>query len=188
MNLLKKIYHVFLKRDVKSWLFTRKFKKFGSNSILYKPLKVSSHSDIVIGDNTTILNGARMQVYNSITGLKSNIIIGNHCYIGYNNTFLAGENIVIEDGVLMASNILLSSENHSINPESSKYYMRDKKKSNDNRKQQSHVRIGRSNRNYWRTLQPTRSIQRIYRGNGRGRLRQQNSRPSQQWQGDSGIP
>lgn len=123
MNLLKKIYHIFLKRDVKSWLFTRKFKKFGSNSILYKPLKISSHSDIVIGDNTTILNGARMQVYNSITGLKSNIIIGNHCYIGYNNTFLAGENIVIEDGVLMASNILLSSENHSINPESSKYYM-----------------------------------------------------------------
>ena len=35
----------------------------------------------------------------------------------------SGEDIVIDDGVLMASNILISSENHSIDPENEKYYM-----------------------------------------------------------------
>lgn len=128
MNAIKRIYHILVKREVKSVLYTKRFKKFGNNSVLYKPLIISAYSDISIGDNTTILNGARMQVYNDLTGRDSKLEIGNNCYIGYNNTFLAGGDIIIEDGVLMASNILISSENHSVNPEDDKYYMDQKLK------------------------------------------------------------
>lgn len=123
MNIIKRIYHILVKRDVKSVLYTKKFKKFGDNSVLYTPLIVSDHSDISIGDNTTILNGVRMQVYNELTSRNSQLEIGNKCYISYNNTFLVGGDIIIEDGVLMASNILISSENHNVNPEDDKYYM-----------------------------------------------------------------
>lgn len=123
MNFLKKIYRVFFKRDVVTRLYTKSFGKFGKESVLYKPLCIRGKKDIFIGNNTTILNGARIQTYNELTGLNSKIVIGDNCYIGYNNTFLAGGDIVLEDGVLMASNILLSSENHSIDPENAVYYM-----------------------------------------------------------------
>lgn len=123
MNLIKRLYHIIIKHDVKSTIYTCMFGKFGQDSVLYKPLLVDGKENIFIGDNTTILNGVRIQTYKKITGINSKIIIGNNCYIGYNNTFLAGADIVIEDRVLMASNILISSENHSINPESDLFYM-----------------------------------------------------------------
>ena len=123
MNLLQKIYHIFIKQDVVTSIYTNSFGKFGNNSILYKPLCIRGKKDIFIGDNTTILNGVRIQTYNDITGLESKVIFGDNCYIGYNNTFLAGADIVLEKGVLMASNILISSENHSNNPEEATYFM-----------------------------------------------------------------
>lgn len=118
MERLKRLYHIIVKRDIVTALYTKKFEKFGHDSVLYHPLCIRGRENICIGNQTTILNGVRMQVYNDLTGKQSKIKIGDNCYIGYNNTFLAGGNITLEDGVLMASNILISSENHSINPES----------------------------------------------------------------------
>lgn len=123
MNLLKKIYHIIIKHDVVTPLYTRRFKYFGKNSVLYSPLIIRGKENISIGNDTTILNGVRIQTYNDKTGNKAKVHIGNKCFFGYNNSFLAGEDIVIDDGVLMASNILISSENHSIDPENEKYYM-----------------------------------------------------------------
>lgn len=123
MKRLKRLYHIIVKRDIVTALYTKKFEKFGHDSVLYHPLCIRGRENICIGNQTTILNGVRMQVYNDLTGKQSKIKIGDNCYIGYNNTFLAGGNITLEDGVLMASNILISSENHSINPESPDYYM-----------------------------------------------------------------
>ena len=56
MNFLKKIYHVFFKRDVVMVLFTKSFGKFGKDSVLYNPLCIRGKKDIFIGNNTTILN------------------------------------------------------------------------------------------------------------------------------------
>lgn len=123
MKLLSKIFHTVVKRDVVTRIYTKKFKKFGKNTVLYTPLCIREKKNISIGDNTTILSGIRIQTYNDLTGLNSEVIIGDDCYIAYNNTFLAGGNIIVENGVLFASNILISSENHSINPENNKYYM-----------------------------------------------------------------
>lgn len=122
MKTIYLIFHKFIKRDVVTSLYTRAFASFGRKSVLYLPLYIKGKEFISIGDNTTILNNARIQVYNDLTGLKSEVRIGNNCYIGYNTSILAGGNVEIGDGVLMASNILISSENHSVNPEDERYY------------------------------------------------------------------
>ena len=123
MNLLKKVYHIVIKHDVVTPLYVSKFEHFGNGSVLYRPLTIQGKNNVYIGDNTTILAGARIQIYNDKTGLKGKVKIGNNCYFGYNISFLAGEDIIVDDGVLMASNILISSENHSTNPEDKEYYM-----------------------------------------------------------------
>ena len=122
MKLLKTFFHI-VKRDIVTSIYTKTFCDFGSDSVLYRPLYIKGKKDISIGNNTTILNNVRIQVYNDLTRLSSKVRIGNNCYIGYNNSFLAGGDIVLEDGVLLASDILVSSENHSMNPELDQYYM-----------------------------------------------------------------
>ena len=107
---------------VASVAMAKRMERYGADAVVAEGMEAGGH----IGNQTTILNGVRMQVYNDLTGEQSKIKIGDNCYIGYNNTFLAGGNITLEDGVLMASNILISSENHSINPESPDYYMNQK--------------------------------------------------------------
>lgn len=56
-------------------------------------------------------------------GDHGNIVIGDGCYIGYNFSALAGGDIIIGNNVLMASDILIASENHGVNPESELSYM-----------------------------------------------------------------
>ena len=122
MNTIHLIFHKFTKRDVMTSLYTRLFASFGKKSVLYRPLYIKGKEFIHIGDNTTILNNARIQVYNDLTGLSSEVRIGNNCYIGYNTSILAGGSVELGDGGLITRNILISSENHSVNPEDEKYY------------------------------------------------------------------
>ena len=89
------------------------FCDFGKNSTITKPfLQLSGCSNIKIGDNTTI---------------------GNNCYIGFCFSALASveANIEIGDNVLFASNVLVTNENHGINPESTTPYMDQKLSAQD---------------------------------------------------------
>lgn len=101
--------------------------EIGSNSKIYGPAQFSFKKNIFIGDNTTILGGARIQSYQDKVGVENPYIhIGDNCYIGYNNSILAGGQIVIGNDVLIASNTLITSENHSIDPENDTPYMNQK--------------------------------------------------------------
>lgn len=109
-----------------------KFGYFGKNSTIMKPfLQLSGCSNIKIGDNTTVLNNARLAVYGS--GSEANITIGNNCYIGFGFSALASAkaNISIGDNVLFASNVLVTNENHGIDPESDIPYMDQKLSARD---------------------------------------------------------
>lgn len=118
------LYHLCIKRDIVGPMSLSKYGSIGKNTILYKPAVTDRNKKLIeIGDNTTILTGSRFQIYPKTSESNSHIKIGSNCYFGYRNTILAGGNIDIEDGVLMASDILISSENHSANPESNIYYM-----------------------------------------------------------------
>lgn len=109
-----------------------KFGYFGKNSTIMKPfLQLSGCSNIKIGDNTTVLSNARLAVYGS--GSEANITIGNNCYIGFGFSALASAeaNISIGDNVLFASNVLVTNENHGIDPESNTPYMDQKLSARD---------------------------------------------------------
>lgn len=103
--------------------FKKEFLYFGKNSIVLYPSNIPDKKFIKIGSNTTILQNSRIQVFNRLTGLNANITIGDNCYIGSSLTLLAGANISIGNDVLMASNVLITSENHGMNPESAIPYM-----------------------------------------------------------------
>lgn len=108
------------------------FGYFGKNSTIMKPfLQLSGCSNIKIGDNTTVLSNARLAVYGS--GSEANITIGNNCYIGFGFSALASAeaNISIGDNVLFASNVLVTNENHGIDPESNTPYMDQKLSARD---------------------------------------------------------
>lgn len=123
-EILKRMFHLFIKHDIVGPIGIYRYGHFGKNSILYKPAVTDRNKKLVsIGDNTTILSGARIQLYPQSSDAIPHIRIGNNCYIGYRISLLAGGNIDIGDGVLMASDILISSENHSMDPESELFYM-----------------------------------------------------------------
>lgn len=103
--------------------YKTKFLLFGKHSIIHYPSNIPNKECVSIGENSTILSGSRIQVYNSLTGLSANVTIGNNCYIGTNFSILAGANVVIENEVLIASNVLITSEDHGMNPESEIPYM-----------------------------------------------------------------
>ena len=101
-----------------------KFYEFGLNSTILKPyLQLSGYKNIKIGYNTTILTNSRLSVYGNSNDI--NIQIGNDCYICFGFSALASSQakIIIGDNVLFASNVLVTNENHGINPELDIPYM-----------------------------------------------------------------
>lgn len=125
---LQKIWHYFkcvliLRQEI-GFKIKNKFYKFGSNSIILKPyLQLSGYKNIKIGHNTTILTNSRLSVYGNSNDI--NIQIGNDCYIAFGFSALASSQakIIIGDNVLFASNVLVTNENHGINPELDIPYM-----------------------------------------------------------------
>lgn len=94
----------------------------GINSKVYNPFVISKPHRIFLGDNVTILDNARISIYDdNLEGVC--ISIGDNCYIGYNFSLLAKDKIIIEKDVLIASNVIITSENHGIDPESDLPYM-----------------------------------------------------------------
>lgn len=127
-RIAKKVWHYFkcviIMRSEIGFFVKRKFFHFGNNSTINKPyLQLSGLKNISIGDNATILNNCRLSVYGNSD--KANIIIGSNCYIGFGFSALcsAKANIRIGDSVLFASNVIVTNENHGINPEIETPYM-----------------------------------------------------------------
>ena len=123
IDTLKMLYHIVVRRDVLGPFGISKFGSVGAGAIIYRP-EVLDHNtkNVYVGAGTTILTGSRIQLY-PVEGNMPKIVFGEKCYIGYHNTFLAAADIAIGNEVLMASNILISSENHSTDPESNAPYM-----------------------------------------------------------------
>lgn len=100
----------------------KQFGSVGKDVLIDSPFLISEWQNIEIGSCTTILANARINLYQQ-NGEIPKVKIGEHCYIGYHFSLLAGADVEIEDNVLFASNVLITSENHSIDPESEISYM-----------------------------------------------------------------
>lgn len=125
---LQKVWHyikcsLILKQEINNKM-KKRFKYFGVNSAISRPfLQLSGCDSIKIGNNTTILSNCRLAVYGNCD--KANITIGDNCYIGFGFSALSSAEATIHIGndVLFASNVIVTNENHGMNPESNLPYM-----------------------------------------------------------------
>ena len=113
---------IFRRQEYLPW-FKKNFAAFGDGSEIEHPSVISGYENIFIGGNTHILANSRIQVYNNLTGNKAKVTIGDNCYLCFHLSILAGGSISIGNDVLIASYVLITSENHGMDPENSIPYM-----------------------------------------------------------------
>lgn len=92
----------------------------GTSSEIVWPTSATSPENVYIGNNVSILQNSRLDVYPD-KGENGNIRIGDNTYICYNFTAM-GENIDIGKDVIIASDVMICSHNHGMNPKSSLSY------------------------------------------------------------------
>lgn len=119
------LWHIIIKREVISFRLQKKFKTYGKLACILNPIvEIDGCEYIEIGDNTKINKYVRLQCYKTNNQNSGKIQIGKNCYIGYRFTVLSGPEGVVEigDDVLIASDVMISNENHGMNPESELSY------------------------------------------------------------------
>ena len=106
--LLVQLYTALCKR-LFAWHYRRVLKEFGSNSVIWKPLRVSGN--ISVGSNVTIQYKSWLQA-NPLTGGNAYLEIGDGCVIGHFNEIYATKSIVLEPDVLTADRVYISDNLH----------------------------------------------------------------------------
>ena len=92
-----------------------RFAAFGAGSILDRPRWLRGHHKVEIGANVIILSGAWIAAeLGSWDQPGPAITIGDDVAINTGVTITAAENVVIEDGVLMAANVLVIDCDHTM--------------------------------------------------------------------------
>ena len=109
------IYHPILQCKIRAG------KKFliGRGGIFLNP------SDIKLGNQVTIGQDARISCYRSYyegQKLYPKLIVGNQVTLGNRCSILCADTITIEDRVLIASDVVITSEDHGIEVETNKTY------------------------------------------------------------------
>lgn len=110
-GLIKRVY-MFIYHPI---ITLRNFSKrifIGRASIIRRLKKISFGKNVRIGDFV------RIQMYHE----DAKLILKDNVYMGNRNSFLLGGSITIGENTLLASDILITSENHGNDPESSLSY------------------------------------------------------------------
>ncbi len=114
--------HYFTRRGFGSDQWKKQFAYFGLDAQIAYPANIQGYESIEIGDGTVILDHSRISNFH-INGIEPVIRIGKNCYICYYFTILNASSVTIGNDVLFASHVMISSENHGMNPESEESYM-----------------------------------------------------------------
>ena len=127
-KLLQRVYRHYTREDVDSNQWKQLLNHVGEKSMIHYPAIISVDGCFSIGDDTTILSNSRIQNYganaaNTPPHGQFGVFIGDRCYIGYYFSVLNASIVIIGDDVLIASHVLISSENHGIDPEVDVPYM-----------------------------------------------------------------
>ena len=126
INLIKRVIkHIVVKSQMGEWgghNWKCRFKSFGVGSEIGYPSIMPDASHISIGKNCLILSNSRIQNYPCGEN-NPEIVIGDHCIIGYHFTILNASKVELGKDVLIASHVIITSENHSIDPECELPYM-----------------------------------------------------------------
>lgn len=123
-RVVRKLVNTYKKTEGK--LLCSQLGKCGKNVSINAPNVVGHPELMEIGDDSVILDGARLQSYPGLGDDQPKIKIGKRCFLGYRLCILAGADVTLGDDVLMASDITLCSHNHGMDPETSIPYMSQK--------------------------------------------------------------
>lgn len=100
--------HLFLK-----YTLYKKFRSFGVNSIINKPLIIGKPENISIGNNVAIQYKVWLTA-NPQTGNKlAELVISDGCHIGNYNHIYATSSIILEKNVLTADKVYISDNLHN---------------------------------------------------------------------------
>ena len=106
----------------------KRFCNVGKRCLIFKPIDLDKYAKkyVSIGNNVTIKKNARINCFPFWNAKKNNqpyIKIGDNSIICSFVSILGGGKIDIGTNVLIASHVLITSENHSIDPECNIEYM-----------------------------------------------------------------
>lgn len=106
-------------------LYYRQFGEIGDGSRVWYPCITDrrTRGRMYLGKQSQILQNSRIWCYEQEGSPVPRITIGDHCYLGYHLSILAGADVTIGDWVLMASDILITTESHGMDPENPVAYM-----------------------------------------------------------------
>jgi len=110
MNFFVRIF-IKIKTLCNTFYYRSKFKKFGTNSYILKPLVLSGPENIIIEKNVLITH----QVWLSATPLPGGnclLQIGEGTNLGHYNHITASKEIIIEENVLTADRVYISDHLH----------------------------------------------------------------------------
>lgn len=94
--------------------------EIGKNCFVGKRLSINNARYLTLKEGVRIGNDARISFYENFNGQKlyPELMIGENSYIGNHFTVLSADKVKIGKNVLIASYVMISSENHGIDPES----------------------------------------------------------------------
>lgn len=98
----------------------------GKNSVVTDPLSVLKPEYIHVGADTLVRAHARLDCWDSYEGEKlfPNLTIGDNVNIGFYFSAHCTDTLFIGNNVLISSFVLLTTQNHGMNPESDRSYQR----------------------------------------------------------------
>lgn len=104
------------RKTLKNYFFI-KFKY--PKRIIELPLKFRGSEYCTLGKNVKIRKNFRIECISKFAGeiLHPSLILKDNVNIGYNFTALVSERISIGEKTIIASNVMITTENHGINPE-----------------------------------------------------------------------
>ena len=90
------------------------FGSVGNNSIVIKPLRIIGGKNIVIGDDVTILNNARLETVSYYAGEKycGKLLIGSGTSIEQNCHIIAADELSIGNNCMISSYVYIADCNH----------------------------------------------------------------------------
>ena len=90
----------------------------GSYSEIRRPRKIFGKKGIFIGNNTQILNNAKLEAYSIIRGMRLNgkIIIGNNDYIASSVIIYAAKIVQIGNDCVISDRVSIIDSSHGLDP------------------------------------------------------------------------
>lgn len=113
------IFYMLLRHPILFWKYTVRWES--ALFLVNGTAKDIETKGLRTGKKVRFGHDGRIEFY-KLNDKLPNLVLGDNCHFGNRVTFLLGENIVVGNDCLFASDILVTSENHIVEPESKNNY------------------------------------------------------------------